>query len=691
MRGRGFSGLGRAAVLALAVACGGGDGSGPTGTPSTNETRPAPAAIAVVSGGGQTGDPGSTLSAPVVVQVTSARGTPVSGVSVAFAVTGSNATLTPATAVTGSDGRAQTQVVLGAVAGPVSVVATVTGTSLATSATAGVAATPAACDPAAARALAAGEVVAPAGTSLCIAGGAAGGEYALVPFNAATGTRTRSAFVVRATGIDAVADAPLRPSPAADAARLDAPLDARPDPRRALLAALGPRPAGAAFGARVREAAAGELRPRFAPARAWRAARRPAGGARRAVVPAGATVGTLVTLNANGDVACSRPDTRVARVAAVSQRAVVVADTINPMGGFTDAEYASIAATFDSLVYDVDVRNFGAPSDIDENGRVVLYYTSAVNALSPKDANFYVGGFFTPRDLFPARAADPRDACAASNEAEMFYLLVPDPGGMINGNRYAKSFVARVTIATVAHEFEHLINASRRLYVNAGAEDFEATWLDEGLAHVAEELVFFARGGLGPRRNLDATALRASAPVATAFTEQAIDNFDRFALFLEGPTRNSPYADDDSLATRGAAWAFLRYAADQQGGDESVTWNRLVNSSATGIANLQGVFGADVAARFRDWATTLLTDDVPGVPARYQFPSWNLRSVFASIDGSGRYPLQTYLLAPGASQTASLVSGGAAYMRFAVGAGRTASLAWEALPPTVSLALVRLR
>jgi hypothetical protein len=378
-------------------------------------------------------------------------------------------------------------------------------------------------------------------------------------------------------------------------------------------------------------------------------------------------------------------------VAAVSQRAIVVADTSNPRNGFTDADYASIAATFDTLVYAVDTRNFGTPSDIDRNGRVVLYYTSAVNALTPKDADWYVGGFFTPRDLFPARAAVPADACPASNEAEMFYLLVPDPGGMVNGHRYSKTFVASVTIATVAHEFEHLINSSRRLYVNADAEDFETTWLDEGLAHVAEELVFFARSGLGPRRNLDATTLRSTPPIATAFTEQAIDNFDRLSLFLKAPPRNSPYADDDSLATRGAAWAFLRYAADQQGGDEAQLWSALVNSRTSGIANLQAVFGADLATRFRDWATAMLMDDVPGAAARYQFPSWNLRSVYASIDGTGYYPLQTFALANGSSQTASIVAGGAAYMRFGVGAGRTASLTWEALPPSVSLALVRLR
>jgi hypothetical protein len=438
------------------------------------------------------------------------------------------------------------------------------------------------------------------------------------------------------------------------------------------------------------------LRPRIAAARAWRragtASADVAPGAHLAAIPRNVTVGARVTLNANGDDPCERPQYRGARVEAVSNRAIVVADTSNPVNGFTTADYESIAVTFDTLVDVVERRNFGDPSDLDGNGRVVLYYTSAVNALTPRNSDFYVGGFFTPRDLFPTRDGPLGRGCAGSNEAELFYLLVPDPSGMVNGNRQSKSFVRTVTIATVAHEYEHLINASRRLYVSTTADDFEEPWLDEGLAHVAEELVFFQRAGLGPRRNIDATLLRSTPPLSAAFTEQAIENFDRLSLFLENPPRHSPYADDDSLATRGAAWSFLRYAADRQTTtDQTTIWRRLVNSSTVGLANARQVFGPDLTGLFRDWATALLLDDVPGAEARHQFASWNLRSVLAALDGGGVYPLRTATLTSGSSHTASIVGGGAAYLRFAVGAGRTASLSWEALPPTVTLTLVRLR
>src|SRR5207249_7125960 len=141
------------------------------------------------------------------------------------------------------------------------------------------------------------------------------------------------------------------------------------------------------------------------------------------------------------------------------------------------------------------------------------------------------------------------------------------------------------------------------MYVNTQATQFEDVWLDEGLAHVAEELLFYARAPLGPRQDLDVTALRSSSGYVTAFNEDAISNFERLQSFLASPSVNSPYADNDSLATRGATWSFLRYATDHQTAAEETIWFALVNSVTTGFATLQGAFGSDLTPLFRDWAT----------------------------------------------------------------------------------------
>src|SRR5205085_1524049 len=117
------------------------------------------------------------------------------------------------------------------------------------------------------------------------------------------------------------------------------------------------------------------------------------------------------------------------------------------------------------------------------------------NDLTPATSSSYIGGFFDARDLFPVASTADYAACPASNVGEMFYVMVPDPS---RGGAFTKTNVASEVYGTLAHEYQHLINASRRMYVNTAATDFEETWLDEGLAHEAEELLFYRVSGLAP-------------------------------------------------------------------------------------------------------------------------------------------------------------------------------------------------
>ena len=76
-------------------------------------------AIRVVDGDGQRGSVGETLPVPVVVEVTDAGGAPVEGATVEFALTvaGEGGEVTPSTARTDADGRAEAVVVLGDMVG----------------------------------------------------------------------------------------------------------------------------------------------------------------------------------------------------------------------------------------------------------------------------------------------------------------------------------------------------------------------------------------------------------------------------------------------------------------------------------------------------------------------------------------------------------------------------------------------
>ena len=103
-----------------------------------------PAQIQKISGDGQTGPAGTTLTAPLVIQVNDAGGNPVAGRSVTFAVTQGDGSVGAANVVTGSDGRASTSFTIGSSSGsPQAVSVSIAATALSVSFTAIAAADPA--------------------------------------------------------------------------------------------------------------------------------------------------------------------------------------------------------------------------------------------------------------------------------------------------------------------------------------------------------------------------------------------------------------------------------------------------------------------------------------------------------------------------------------------------------------------
>lgn len=69
--------------------------------------------ISKASGDGQTNAPGTALAGPLVVKALDSNGNPLSGVTVNFTVTSGGGSLSPASAVTGSNGQASTTLTLG--------------------------------------------------------------------------------------------------------------------------------------------------------------------------------------------------------------------------------------------------------------------------------------------------------------------------------------------------------------------------------------------------------------------------------------------------------------------------------------------------------------------------------------------------------------------------------------------------
>lgn len=445
-----------------------------------------------------------------------------------------------------------------------------------------------------------------------------------------------------------------------------------------------------AFELELRERSLKELTPLMAAARSAKQAS--AGRASQAV--AMPQVGDVIKLNTNSSSACANANMRGGRVVAITNRAIVVSDTANPANGFTTQDYQYFGATFDTLVYPVDSLNFGAPTDVDNNQHVILFFTRAVNELTPPAQSFYVGGFFFSRDLFPTTTTGSVQGCAGSNFAEMFYLLVPDPEGVINQNVRTADFVRNATVATLAHEFQHIINASRHLYVNASSV-FEDSFLDEGLAHEAEELVFYRASGLAPSQNITYADVQSSQKTQTAFDNFGSANFRRLREYLTNTLTNSPYANNSNITTRGAIWSFLRYAADRHAGPENQMWFQLVNapSGVHGLSNLTRAITPDLSAWVREWSVANYADDfVAGIPAVNSHPSWNLRSMISGVN-EGKWALATQHLDTTGITSVGISDGSAAYLPFgiaanAIGGGRIAARA-GLVPPGFALSIVR--
>jgi hypothetical protein len=499
------------------------------------------------------------------------------------------------------------------------------------------------------------------------------GEYALVVFNGSpTGA---SNLQVEAAGENTAA-APGPPNPAM-----------LPSQLRAFTSVAAGRPLeyDHSFERELRKRERRALQ-EFAPAaRAWRA-RQSAARFNRTAAPL--QVGDRITINTSFS-ACTNPSDRVGFVRAISERAIIVADSANPDGGFSDEDYRAFAIAFDTLVYPVNVENFGAPADIDENGRSLIFFTRAVNELTEEGDSSVVGGFFFGRDLFPKTTTGNLPECAGSNEAELFYLLVPDPAGVVNNNIRTKEQVARGTIGVLAHEFQHLINASRRLFIN-NATEFEVVWLNEGLSHIAEELLFYRASGLAPLQNIDLTRLRSSQRILDAVNAYQVSNFGRLREHLESPEQDSPYQLDDDLATRGSTWALLRYVADQKSPVQQPIWFALVNNVEVGLPNFTKVFGEGVP-RVRDWTVSVYTDDaLSNVPQAFRQPSWNYRSIYPAI--APGYPLKTQQLVGSAPVPVTLAGGGGVFFRFGAAAnpqmGRRPSQSAR-VPATLEPALPR--
>ncbi|MBA4072926.1 MAG: hypothetical protein C0497_13965 [Gemmatimonas sp.] len=383
------------------------------------------------------------------------------------------------------------------------------------------------------------------------------------------------------------------------------------------------------------------------PAAAWRRVRAategamPASGALANQVSTLGAITPLKIPNLDAQSLCTANIPIGARTAWVGQRAIIVEDTTSVLNGMPtlrgqlDSLYALVGQEFESVMWPILTQNFGNPLAMDQQlsrtGKIVMLFSPRVNAM----AGGTVTGFVVSCDFYPVSQAP------SSNVGEYFYAISPTSLAAGYGSGTRDSWLRQIRSTTI-HEVKHITSFAERFARDA---EFEELWLEEGLARHAEEQ--YARGiyGTAWKANTGYQASvycdwRPAAPTAPQCAGRPILMLRHFDALYQYLQTLEPYTVLGRVGVGdatfyGTAWSVARWMMDHYATSEATFLSGLVQSTRSGVANLEArVPGRVWEEMFGEWALALFADDYPGVTfanARLQFPSWNLRDQFRGL------------------------------------------------------------
>ena len=196
------------------------------------------------------------------------------------------------------------------------------------------------------------------------------------------------------------------------------------------------------------------------------------------------SVNDTLTFFVDAEATCTAEDQVRAVVRHVGDATVWLDDIGNPSRTFTDSELAQLDAFYGSHAKAVHDEYFGSTSDVDGNDRILVLMTKEANRRD-------VEGWVWLADLVPS------EQCSTSNQAEIFYGSVPDPGGVFGDARTRQATLESYPLL-LTHEITHLVQANTRVFEGAAL----ARWEIEGGATLSEQLVAYRLFGHGSGRNL---------------------------------------------------------------------------------------------------------------------------------------------------------------------------------------------
>lgn len=220
-----------------------------------------------------------------------------------------------------------------------------------------------------------------------------------------------------------------------------------------------------------------------------------------------------------------------------------------------------LVSTFDNSIYPRALSEIGTAADIDGDGRIAILLSGWLGHLA--DGRLAVDGFVRGADF------EKNQRLPFGNASDLIYL-----------NAAMESGPHLRTV--LAHEYTHAVTYCSKALGAAGQD--EEAWLDEALAHLAEDLHGFSRS------NLD---YRVDAFLASP---------ERYRLLVKDYGTPSLIR---SHGHRGSAYRFLRWCADRYGPRLLGT---LVRSELRGVASLESATGCPFATLYREWASSFVLD-----------------------------------------------------------------------------------
>jgi hypothetical protein len=254
---------------------------------------------------------------------------------------------------------------------------------------------------------------------------------------------------------------------------------------------------------------------------------------------------------------------------ATGKRVAVYVDSAD-LGRVGDELLRDLVATFDGRVIPGAATTYGWARDVDGDGRFTVLMSSWLTRLA--GGQHAVDGFVRGADF------DPTLPAPFGNRCDMMYLSTAlEPGPHLR--------------TILAHEYAHAVTLCSKAFAvpaNGPAENpvarphaEEEGWLDEGQAHLVEDLHGFSRSNLDYR--------------ISAFLSQP----SRYRLVVED------YYEADlfrSHGNRGGTYLFLRWCADRFGPS---LLPALIRSDRKGIPNLEAATGVPFAELYRDWTVAV--------------------------------------------------------------------------------------